>query len=281
MCGGVRRWPSRAKGGYVSDEQPVLVEQAEAGLRVITLNRPERLNAITPELVDALHAALDEVTADADARALILTGAGRGFCAGFDLKSDMATDAARTDRATTLRDGYKSQRLWGDLVAHVRRVPVPVIAAVNGPAAGGGFALALAADLRVASTTASFLVANVKIGLSGGEMGISYFLPRLIGTGRAAELTLTGRKVDAAEADRWGLVNRVVEPGELLPAARALAAAIGANPPFAVALTKEMIHFGVDSPSLDATLILENRTQSLAAQSGEIADAIKTFRGRS
>ncbi|MCU1346100.1 MAG: putative enoyl-CoA hydratase/isomerase, partial [Acidimicrobiia bacterium] len=175
-------------------------------------------------------------------------------------------------------EAYKDQRRWADLVAHVRRVPVPVIAAVNGAAAGGGFALALAADVRVASTTASFLVANVKIGLSGGEMGISYFLPRVVGSGRAAELTLTGRKIGAAEAERWGLVNRVAEPDELMATTMAFAAEFTANPPFAMRLTKEMIQFGVDSPSLDATLILENRTQSLSGQTNEIMDAVERFR---
>jgi enoyl-CoA hydratase len=218
------------------------------------------------------------VRADDACRVLILTGSGRGFCAGFDLKSDMATDAGRTERVTTVPQSYKDQRRWGDLVAHIRRVPVPVIAAVNGPAAGGGFALALAADMRVASTTASFLVANVKIGLSGGEMGISYFLPRVIGSGRAAELTLTGRKIGAIEAERWGLVNRLVEPDDLLDATLALAAEITANPPFAVKLTKEMILFGVDSPSLDATLVLENRTQTLSGQTNEIMEAVEAFR---
>jgi enoyl-CoA hydratase/carnithine racemase len=249
-------------------------------VEVITLNRPDRLNAITSELVEELHQALDAVMVDDSCRALIITGAGRGFCAGFDLKSDMATDAARAERTTTVSQGYKDQRRWGDLVAHVRRVMVPVIAAVNGPAAGGGFALALAADLRVASTAASFLVANVKIGLSGGEMGISYFLPRLVGAGRAAELMLTGRKIDATESERWGLVNRLVEPDALITAASSLAAEVTANPPFAVRLTKEMLQFGVDSPSLDATLVLENRTQSLAGQSGEIAEAVEAFRTR-
>jgi len=258
----------------------VVLERRADGVRLITLNRPDRLNAITNELVEDLHDALEEVVRDDAARAVILTGAGRGFCAGFDLKSDMATDAARAERETSIPAAYKDQRRWADLITHIRSVRVPVIAAVNGPAAGGGFALSLACDLRVASTAASFLVANVKIGLSGGEMGITYFLPRVVGSGRAAELTLTGRKIGAEEAERWGLVNRLVEPDELMPAAYALAAEIAANPPFAVRLTKEMILFGVDAPSLEATQILENRTQSLAGQTNEIAEAIERFRSK-
>jgi enoyl-CoA hydratase len=256
----------------------VTVEHHEDGIGVVTLNRPDRLNAITPQLVEDLHDALHGLSRSSACRAVILTGAGRAFCAGFDLKSEMADDAA--GRPPPVEVSYRSQQRWGAMVSAVRSVPVPVIAAVNGPAAGGGFALALAADLRVASTTATFIVANVKIGLSGGEMGISYLLPRLVGPGRAAELMYTGRTVDATEAHGWGLVNRLVEGDQLLANALDLAHQIMANSPFAIRLTKEMLQVGVDSPSLEATLVLENRTQILAGSSGDIAEAITAFRER-
>ena len=254
----------------------VLLERRDDGVAVITLNRPERLNAITDELVRTLHDRLDEAAADLGCRAVVMTGAGRGFCAGFDLKSDLADDISETrDDVST---SYRQQQRWSALVAHVRSLRPPVIAAVNGPAAGGGFALAAAADLRVISTTATFLVANVKIGLSGGEFGLSYTLPRILGTGRAAELLYTGRRLDAVEADRWGFANRLVEPDELLPTAFELAGQLAANSAFAVALTKEMFLLAVDSPSLEHTLVLENRTQTLASRSGDIAEAIAAFR---
>jgi enoyl-CoA hydratase len=258
----------------------VELSEIEAGIKLVTLNRPQRLNAITPELVEVLHSKVDELAADRTARAVILTGAGRGFCAGFDLQSDMASEVAASDSDEgRVVWQYRDQQRWGSLVSHLRSLMVPVVAAVNGPAAGGGFALALAADLRVASTDAVFVVANVKIGLSGGEMGLSYFLPRLVGSGRAAELLLTGRTLDALEAERWGIVNRVVAGSETIPAAVDLARLILANPPFAVSLTKEMITAGGGpGSSFESTLLLENRTQTLAAQSGEIGMAIEQFR---
>jgi len=254
----------------------VIVTRPEPHIGVITLNRPERLNAITPELVRELHQAIDEVSADRTLRAVILTGAGRGFCAGFDLKSDLATDSASGQRDT--QGLYAEQQLWGAMVTHLRAIPVPVIAAVNGPAAGGGFALALAADLRVISTTATFLVANVKIGLTGGEMGMTYFLPRLVGTGRAAELLLTGRTLGAVEAERWGIANRLVEPEELMASAFELAGQLTVHSPFAIRLTKEMLHLGTDSPGLAHTVVLENRSQSLAGAGGDTAEAVQAFR---
>jgi enoyl-CoA hydratase len=256
----------------------VTVTRTDPHIRVITLNRPERLNAITHELVLDLHQAIDQVSADRTLRAVVLTGAGRGFCAGFDLKSDLASESANQERDT--QGLYAEQQLWGSMVTHLRAIPVPVIAAVNGPAAGGGFALALAADMRVASTTARFLVANVKIGLTGGEMGMTYFLPRLVGTGRAAELILTGRTVDAVEAERWGMVNRLVEPDQLMESALELARQVTILSPFAIRLTKEMLHLGPDSPGLAHTVILENRSQSLAGAGGDQAEAVAAFRDK-
>jgi enoyl-CoA hydratase len=256
----------------------VTVTRDDPHIGVITLNRPERLNAITRELVRDLHQAIDDVSAERTLRAVVLTGAGRGFCAGFDLKSDLADESADQERDT--QGLYAEQQLWGAMVTHLRAIPVPVIAAVNGPAAGGGFALALAADMRVASTAAKFLVANVKIGLTGGEMGMTYFLPRLVGTGRAAELILTGRTVDAVEAERWGMVNRLVEPDQLMASAFELARQVTVLSPFAIRLTKEMLHLGPDSPGLAHTVILENRSQSLAGAGGDTAEAVAAFRDR-
>jgi enoyl-CoA hydratase len=140
--------------------------------------------------------------------------------------------------------------------------------------------LAVAADIRVVAKSAIFVVANVKLGLSGGEFGLSYLLPRLVGTGRAAELLYTGRQLSAVEAERWGIANRVVEPGEVMQTTLEIAAAISNNAPFAVQLTKEMLQVAVDSPSLAHTQVLENRTQLLAGYDGKTAEAIAAFRSK-
>src|SRR5580704_17866383 len=163
----------------------VLCDEVIRGVRRVLLNRPERLNAIDDGLITDLHAALDVIEADPACRVVILTGAGRGFCAGFDLKGgDYDGDPATFALAELLAS---LKRLSG-VALRLHELSRVVIAAVNGPAAGGGFALACAADMRVAAPTATFLAANVKIGVSGGEMGLSWRLPRLIGEGRAAEL---------------------------------------------------------------------------------------------
>src|SRR5690349_19204276 len=189
----------------------VLRDDPESSITVLTLNRPDRLNALTDELIDALHAALDAADADPDCQVVVLTGAGRGFCAGFDLSSDTAAQLSAGDRESP-RSRLRGQYRWAGIPARIRSLRPPVVAAVNGAAAGGGLAIALAADLRVCSSSAKFVVANVKLGLSGGEMGIAYLLPRLVGTARAAELMLTGRPLLAADALQWGVVNSISDP---------------------------------------------------------------------
>jgi enoyl-CoA hydratase len=215
----------------------VLIEQVRPGVTLLTLNRPEKLNAMTSELISDLHAALDAVAADRDCRAVVLTGAGRGFCAGLDLGGyGIAPGAENLGRVQT---GFGTQTHIAALVPHMRSLPQPVIAAVNGPAAGGGLALALASDIRIAAESARFNVAFVRIGLSGCDIGVSWMLPRLIGASRAWELMLTGRLADATEAERIGLVSRVLPAEELLPAALDLAGRIAANPPQSVRHIKE------------------------------------------
>jgi enoyl-CoA hydratase len=256
---------------------PLAVDDPAPGIRLLRLNRPERLNALSPELVAELTAALDAADRDPDCRVVILTGNGRGFCAGFDLHSDAAGELA-DGAAAPVAERLRGQAQWSDLTARIRALRPVVIAAVNGVAAGGGFALALAADLRVAGANASFLVANVRIGLSGGEMGIAYTLPRLVGAGRAAELMLTGRTLPAVEAAAWGLVNSVAD--DAVAAALQLADAVVANPAFGVAMTKELLALAVDAPSFQAVTALENRTQVLASFTQDMADAVAAFAHR-
>ncbi len=186
----------------------VLIDHVRPGIVVLTLNRPERLNAMNYELVRGLYDAFDELADDHSCRVIVLTGAGRGFCAGLDLTEGASPpSAAGLGRAQA---GMAVQKLIAGLVPKMRSVPQPVIAAVNGAASGGGLALALASDVRIAAQSARFNVAFIRVGLSGCDIGVSWMLPRLIGASRAFELLLTGRLIDADEADRIGLVTRVV-----------------------------------------------------------------------
>lgn len=249
----------------------ILVDRVEPGIALVTLNRPERLNAINDVFIARMHAVLDELEADRSLRAVVLTGAGRGFCAGADLKETV--DLAQQ----TSQSLYRGQQRLAAMSVRLHELSVPVIAAVNGAAAGGGFALAACCDLRVAAAAAHFSVANVKIGVSGGEMGLSWLLPQSLGRTRALELLLTGRRLGAAEALEWGFVNRLVDaPSEVVASALELARSVTANPEFAVNLTKEMVRS--NAPSLREAVLLENRTQVLAVFTGDIDDAMTRFR---
>ncbi|HEU5152211.1 MAG TPA: enoyl-CoA hydratase-related protein [Iamia sp.] len=252
----------------------LVVSEVEPGIVLATLDRPERLNALT----FATFARLDELGArlagDRSVRAVVVTGAGRGFCAGLDL------DDAATLPAMSVPDMAAGQELWARAVGRLREVEVPVIAAVNGPAVGAGLSLALAADVRLAAPEARFGAAFVRIGLGGGDCGSSWTLPRIVGLGHASELLLTGRVIDAAEAERIGLVNRVVPAEGLLDAALDVAREIASNSPYGVRLTKRVLQVNVDAPSLAAAVELENRNQVLAAQTADMAEALTAFRSR-
>lgn len=245
------------------------------GVTVLTLNRPDRLNAMNHELVQDLHDAFDDLRADHDCRVVVLTGAGRGFCAGLDLKG--AGRAPGTDGLGRVPAGMLSQQHIASLVPKMRSLRQPIIAAVNGPAAGGGLALALASDVRLAAPEARFNVAFVRIGLSGCDIGVSWLLPRLIGASRAFELLLTGRIIDAAEADRLGLVSRVVDDRPVLDAALDVADEILANSPTGVWMTKEVMWSQLEVGSLQAGIDLENRTQIMTSMTEDMAEAVAAF----
>ena len=251
------------------------LSEPQSGVRLLTLNRPDRLNAMNAELIAALHEALGQVATDRSCRVVIITGAGRGFCAGLDLGGyGDAPGATGDDR---VQDGFATQRHIASLVPRLRALPQPVIAAVNGAASGGGLAMALASDVRIAAASARFNVAFVRIGLSGCDIGVSWLLPRLIGASRAWELMLTGRIIDATRADQIGLVSQVVPDEALLDAALAVAAEIAANSPYGVAQTKEVMWSQLEIGSLQAGIDLENRTQLLAAQTGAMQEAMRAF----
>lgn len=248
------------------------VERPQPEIVVARLNRPARLNAITFTMFDELVELQREVEADRAARVLVLTGEGRAFCAGLDL------DEAATLPEMSAAEMLAGQESWAASIAGFRHMTKPVVAAVNGAAAGAGMALALAADIRVASSAARFNAAFVRIGLSGGDVGTSWALPRLVGLGRAYEILLTGRFVEAEEALRIGLVTDVVDPEDLRDRALETARLIVGNSPVGMALTKQVVQNNVDAPSLEAALALENRNQVLATRTHDMVEALAAFR---
>ena len=253
----------------------LLVEEPAAHVRRLTLNRPDQLNAMTSELCEALHAQLHLIASERACRAVVLTGAGRGFCAGLDLHGYGA--APEHDGSDESRDRLANQEHMSRLILALRALPQPVIAAVNGPAAGFGLALSLACDIRYASRAAVFRAAFLNIGVSNCDMGTSWLLPRLIGASRAHELMLTARRVDGEEALRIGLVADLVD--EDLLAERALDAAtqIAALTPWGVRLTKRGMWTALEIPSEQAAIEYEDRQQIMSTFGREVPEAIDAF----
>jgi enoyl-CoA hydratase len=259
----------------VSEKDAVLVERAGSGITKITLNRPARLNAMNYDLISGLYEAFDLLADDPACRVIVLTGAGRGYCAGLDLAEGASPPRARSmGRAQA---GMTVQKMIAGLVPKMRALPQPIISAVNGAASGGGLALALASDVRIAATSARFNVAFIRVGLSGCDIGVSWMLPRLIGASRAFELLLTGRLIDAAEADRIGLVTRVVPDDDVVASALETAELIVDNSPFGVRMTKEVMWSQLEIGSLQAGIDLENRTQVLSSFTGDLTEAMAAF----
>lgn len=258
------------------------------GIAIVTLTRPERRNALSNRTLDEMHAAFDEIAADPAIRVVVLTGEGVGFCAGADMKAspeDMTGLDTPLGRLLERSQGqiartFMSQELMASLFEKIHRLRQPVIAAVNGAAHGGGFALALACDIRFAAESASFGAVFIKRGVSACDMGTSYHLPRLVGASRSAELLLTGRVFDAAEARDMGLVLDVVPDGDVVERALVTARQIAANGPLAVWMTKETMWQTVDAPSLRHALDIENRTQIMCTATGELTEAFAAFRDR-
>lgn len=251
------------------------VTRPQPEITVVTLNRPDSLNALSYELVEALHAALDAVASDETCRVVVLTGAGRGFCSGLDLRT---SDSAQTGGGLEFpRSGMRWQERIAELTAKIHRLRQPVIAAVNGVAYGGGLGIAAACDLRVAAPGARFCTQFIKLGLGGCDIGVSYTLPRIIGAGPAFDLILTARVVDADEALRLGLVSRLAD--DALAEALTIAETLCRYGKFGVESTKQVLWANLDAGSLEAALHLENRSQILATTSGEMREgAAKVLR---
>lgn len=245
------------------------------GIVQLTLNRPDKLNSMTAELVQSLHEACDDIAADPDARVVVLTGAGRGFCAGLDLGG--YGEAPHTAHLGRTQSGFAVQRHIATLIPKLRSMPQPVIAAVNGPAAGGGFALVLGSDIRLAARSAKFNAAFIRIGLSACDIGTSWILPRLVGAARSQELMLTGRVFDAEEAYRIGLVVDLLDDDALLDAAYTKAHEIMRNTPFGVALTKEGMWGALEIPGMQNAIDVENRQQIMASFTDDHREAMRAF----
>lgn len=255
----------------------VTVNRDHANIAVVTMNRPERLNALSPTMAAGLTEAIGRLGRDRDARAIVLAGEGRGFCSGYDLGGDDDT-APDTEGRGPVGRFYRVQQQLSDLVTLIHECEKPVVAAVQGAAVGGGLAVALACDLRVAAPDARFGSVFVKVGLSSCDMGVSYFLPRIVGATRAAELMLTGRLFDAAEAERIGMVNALSQPGCHVAAAVQLAEQIAQHSEYSVWMTKSGMWSNIDAPSFRHAVELENRTQALGTFTGNLDEYSAAFR---
>lgn len=237
----------------------VLIDQPRPRVTRITLNRPERMNAMAFDVMVPLREALERVSFDNETRVVVLTGAGHGFCSGADLEDPGLVP--HMDGLTVPGIARRAMKVLDDVILSLRGMHQPVIAAINGAAIGGGFCLATAADIRIASDAAYFRAAGINNGLTASELGISYLLPRAIGSARAFEIMLTGRDVDAAEAERIGLVSRVVPGEQLLDVCYEVAERIIGWSQVGVELTKQLLWSGLDAGSLHAHMNHEGHAQ--------------------
>lgn len=258
-----------------TEENLVTVERPQDRTTVITLNRPDRLNAMSIELVIELDEVLNRVGDDNETSVVILTGAGRGFCSGLDLKDYGVIP--NIDGLSVGRIAQRSMRYYSRLILTLRRMHQPVLAAINGPAYGGGMCLACACDLRIASRSAVFNATGIVNGLTSTELAISWLLPRLIGATHSNDLLLTGREVAAEEAYRLGLVSRVTEDDELLETALEMAAGMARFSPYGLEMTKAILWVNQENSSLEAAIEIEDRNQLMLGFTENLPEAIRAF----
>jgi len=237
----------------------IRIERPRPHTAVIVMDRPERMNSMAFEQVIPLHAAIEELAHDNDTWCVVLTGTGKGFCSGADTRG--SAPPPNIAGLTLTRIATRSMSILADLVPAMRRMPQPVIAAINGAAIGGGMCLTLGADIRIAGESAYFRAAGINNGLTATELGLSFLLPRAIGSSRAFEIMLSGRDVHAVEAAEIGLVSRCVPDDQLRDAALDLADQINGWSPQGIQLTKKMMWAGMETASLSAAVELESHTQ--------------------
>jgi enoyl-CoA hydratase len=260
---------SAADGGY----ETLAIEQ-RGPVDWVTLDRPDSLNAMSRTMMLELQHYFGELYTNQDVRVVVLRGAGRAFCAGLDLKEE------RVDGEGGPVNGLRVQRRVSEIVMRMRRAPQPIVSLIHGAASGGGFALALASDIRIAGPGARMNAAFIRIGLTACDVGVSYFLPRLVGSALASELLLTGDFIDAERALRVGLVSDVVPDDELETRAQRTIDSILANSPVGGRLTKECLNMSVDAGSLEAAIAMEDRQQILCAQTADMREGISAFLGK-
>ena len=240
----------------------------------LTLNRPHALNALNSTMANELRHFFEGLRLDADTRVVVMRGAGRAFCSGLDLREQGESGPAGFFNASK---GVAAQRHVSEIPLLMRRAPQPIIAAIHGHACGGGFSISLAADVRIAGESARMNAAYIRIGLTGTDMGSSYFLPRLVGMSVASELLLTGRFIDAKRALAVGLVSEVVPDSELENAARKLADDMLFTSPLGLRLTKEGLNVNIDAAGLEAAMAVEDRNQLLCTSSDDFKEGIRAF----
>ncbi|MFX1525705.1 MAG: enoyl-CoA hydratase/isomerase family protein [Promethearchaeota archaeon] len=260
------------------------IDEREDGISIIVFNRPNRLNAINFQFIEDLQDYLNKVEKDLRIRVIILTGEGRAFCSGLDIKDSQILLKRKIPENLLkfdylkLKDKIKRaalvQKLLSQLMVQLRRIPQPVIAAIKGAAYGGGLSFALASDIRIAGESAEFCNAFINVGLSGADCGSSYWLPRIIGLSRATEFMYTGRIIKAQEANKIGLVSRIIPDDKILSEALEIAQKILTKSPLGVRFTKEAINMNVDAPSLEAATMLENKTQVICINADDMLEGV-------
>ncbi|MFW9952550.1 MAG: enoyl-CoA hydratase/isomerase family protein [Candidatus Thorarchaeota archaeon] len=270
--------------------ETITFELKENGIGILSLNRPNKLNAINFQMEQELHKVLDHLMTNLDCRVLILRAEGRAFCAGTDLQEGLILNAKK------IPEGYekyyfldvpepikkKMYHQWriSSIFVKMRKISQPIIALVQGAAAGGGFGFAMAADFRIVASDVNFINASINIGLSGADVGGSYFLPRLIGLARASEIMYSGRSVGAEEAVNIGLALRSVESNDLLESAMELANELLKKSPLGLRMTKQALNLTLDSPSLETICQLENSSIVLTFSSKDVNEASAAFFGK-
>jgi enoyl-CoA hydratase len=259
-----------------TSSKTVITESPVDGVTLIRLNRPETLNAFNKDLLWDLHEAVDAASADRGGKVVVLTGEGRGFSAGLDLNEGHFV-VPGTEGEPQATQQMVLQKRFTDLIEKIHGSPKVFIAAVNGPAAGGGFAVALACDIRVVTEEAKFVAPFLKLGAVNSDLGLSYLLPRIVGAGRSAEILLTGRAVSGEEAERIGLASQLAEPDRLLPTAIELGGRIAQAGAFQLWMTKETMWQTLDAPSYRHAIDMENRTQIMASLMGEVEQSFTAF----
>ena len=247
-----------------------LIVERQGAVDWVSLNRPDKMNALSPDLVADLVDYLTSLRRNYDTRIVVLTGAGGGFCAGLDLEAYFIEDA-------TVQLGYHLQLEMNEIMKLMRRIPQPIIALINGPACGAGFAIAMSADIRIAAKDAKMNAAFIRIGMSGCDMGSSYLLPRLVGSSIASELLLTGDFIHAERALAVNLVSAVVPKAELKDQAQKYVDSMLLTTPFGLRLTKDGLNFGIDATSLEAAMAIEDRQQTLTSQTEDTKEAWTAF----